>query len=118
MPTFISVRGPHCHSALIVTRGQTARGTQRYLCQNQACITGSFLLDYRNRGYLPEVKQLIIDMSLKASGVRDTARSLHQYRHRAQCTQEESSSAGVGQHRAAAHASDASRPGESPVAIP
>jgi insertion element IS1 protein InsB len=26
---------------------------------------------------LPEVKQTIIDMSLNASGVRDTARSLH-----------------------------------------
>jgi IS1 family transposase len=38
---------------------------------------GSFLLDYRNRGCLPEVKQRIIDMSLNASGIRDTARSLH-----------------------------------------
>jgi insertion element IS1 protein InsB len=47
------------------------------LCQNTACITGSFLLDYCNRGCLPEVKQQIIDMSLNASGVRDTARSLH-----------------------------------------
>jgi transposase-like protein len=32
---------------------------------------------HRNRGWLPEVKQLIIEMSLNASGVRDTARSLH-----------------------------------------
>ncbi len=56
--------------------GKTARGTQRYLCQNKLCVTGSFLLDYRNRGCLPEVKQLVIDMSLNASGIRDTARSL------------------------------------------
>ena len=48
-----------------------------YLCQNQTCTTGSFLLDYLNRGCLPEVKESIIDMSLNASGVRDTARSLH-----------------------------------------
>jgi len=34
------------------------------------------LLDYCNRGCLPEVKQQIIDMSLNASGVRDTARVL------------------------------------------
>ena len=40
------------------------------------CTTGSFLLAYRNRGYLPEVKRTIIDMSLNASGVRDTARVL------------------------------------------
>ena len=36
----------------------------------------SFLLDDRNRGCLPEVKHQIIDMSLNASGVRDTARVL------------------------------------------
>jgi insertion element IS1 protein InsB len=77
MTTLIAVRCPHCHSNQVVKRGKTARGTQRYLCQNQECTTDSFLLDYRNRGWLPEVKQLIIDMSLNASGVRDTARSLH-----------------------------------------
>jgi insertion element IS1 protein InsB len=74
--TFIAVRCPHGDSAQIVTRGKTHRGTQRYLCQNTACARGSFLLDYRNRGCLPEVKQQIIDMSLNASGVRDTARVL------------------------------------------
>jgi len=77
MPTFIAVRCPHCHSDQIVKRGKTARGTQRYLCHNALCIKGSFLLDYCNRGCLSEVKDLIIDMSLNASGVRDTARSLH-----------------------------------------
>jgi IS1 family transposase len=61
----------------VVKRGKTARGTQRYLCQNRECTADSFLLDYCNRGWLPEVKQLIIEMSLNASGVRDTARSLH-----------------------------------------
>src|SRR5499427_2215144 len=75
--TFIAVRCPHCQSEQIVKRGKTARGTQRYLCQNTRCAKGSFLLDYCNRGCLPEVKQTIIDMSLNASGVRDTARSLH-----------------------------------------
>jgi len=72
-----AVRCPHCQSDQIVKRGKTARGTQRYLCQNTLCAKGSFLLDYCNRGCLPEVKQTIIDMSLNASGVRDTARSLH-----------------------------------------
>jgi len=63
--TFIAVQCPHCHSEQIVKRGKTARGTQRYLCQNIMCTAGSFLLDYRNRGYLPEVKRTIIDMSLR-----------------------------------------------------
>jgi transposase-like protein len=75
--TFIAVRGPHCQSDHTVKRGKTARGTQRYLCQNPLCVRGSFLLDYCNRGCLPDVKQTIIDMRLNASGVRDTARSLH-----------------------------------------
>ena len=75
--TFIAVRCPHCQSDHIVKRGKTVRGPQRYLRQNTLCPKGSFLLDYYNRGCLPEVKQTIIDMSLNASGVRDTARSLH-----------------------------------------
>src|SRR5919109_4707819 len=74
--TFVTVHCPHCDSEQIVKRGKTCRGTQRYLCQNTACARGSFLLDYRNRGCLPEVKQQIIDMRLNASGVRDTARVL------------------------------------------
>src|SRR6266540_4322578 len=74
--TFIAFRCPHCQSDQSVKRGKTARGTQRYLCQNTLCAKSSFLLNYCNRGCLPEVKQTIIDMSLNASGVRDTARSL------------------------------------------
>ena len=45
MPTFIAVQCPHCHRDQVVKRGKTARGTQRYLCQNKACTTGSFLLE-------------------------------------------------------------------------
>ncbi len=71
-----AVQCPHCHSEQIVKRGKTGCGTQRYLCQNTGCATGSFLLDYRNQGCVPEVKQSIIDMSLNASGIRDTARVL------------------------------------------
>ena len=74
--TFIAVRCPHCDSEQIVKRGKTYRGTQRYLCQNMTCARGSCLLDYCNRGCVPEIKQQIIDMSLNASGVRDTARVL------------------------------------------
>lgn len=75
--TSLAVRCPPCQSVQSVKRGKTSCGTQRYLCQNTACVPQSFLLDYRYRGYLPEVKRTIIDMSLNASGVRDTARVLH-----------------------------------------
>jgi insertion element IS1 protein InsB len=77
MPTFIAVRCPQCQNDQVAKRGKTARGTQRYLCRSVLCAKSSFLLDYENRGCVPEVKDLIIDMSLNASGVRDTARSLH-----------------------------------------
>ncbi len=74
---YIAVQCPHCHSEQIVKRGKTRCGTQRYLCQNPGCSTGSFLLDSRKRGCVPEVKHQIIARSLHASGMRDTARVLH-----------------------------------------
>ncbi len=74
--TFVTVRCLYCDSEQVVKRGKTGRGKQRYLCQSTSCAKGSFLLDYRNRGCLPEVKPTIIDMSLNASGIRDTARVL------------------------------------------
>jgi hypothetical protein len=71
----------HCQNDQVAKRGKTARGTQRYLCQHPACATGSFLLDYRNRGCLPEVKALLIDMSLNASGaLRFGGAALHRAR--------------------------------------
>lgn len=57
-------------------RGETAKGKQRYRCHNLACTHQSFLLDLAYKGRLPEIKQRIIEMSLNASGVRDTARVL------------------------------------------
>jgi transposase-like protein len=102
--TFIAVRCPHCQSDQIVKRGKTARGTQRYLCQNTLCAKGSFLLDYCNRGCLPEVKQTIIDMRLNASGVRDTARSLRICPNTVlRELKKKEAAAGVGKHRCVAH---------------
>jgi transposase-like protein len=60
----ITVGCPHSQSEQRVNRGKTRRGTQRYLCQNTAGTTGSFLLDYPNRGCLPAVQQTMIAMSL------------------------------------------------------
>jgi transposase-like protein len=74
--TCIAVPCPHGQSAQSVKRGTTRRGTQRSLCQNTACATGSFLLASRNRGGLPAVKHTRRDMRLNASGVRDPARVL------------------------------------------
>jgi hypothetical protein len=39
--TFITVRCPYYQSDQIVKRGKTAKGTQRYLCQNTLCVRRS-----------------------------------------------------------------------------
>ena len=45
----------------------------RLLCQE---IFSDSLLEYRNHGRLPAVKQQMVDMALNGSGIRDTARVL------------------------------------------
>lgn len=72
----IPVFCPHCGGNQVVKRGKTENHKQRYLCQNQACPVKTFILDYDYKGYLPKVKQQIIEMALNGSGIRDTARVL------------------------------------------
>ncbi len=53
---------PEAARGLLKAKRQTflTNDTQRYVCQNTVCATGSFLLVYQNRGCLPEVKQTIV----------------------------------------------------------
>jgi transposase-like protein len=70
------VRCLYCHNDQVTKRGKTATGKQRYRCHNPECPHQSFLLDPAYKGRLPAIKQQVIEMSLNASGVRDTARVL------------------------------------------
>jgi len=72
----IAVRCPYCHSDQIIKRGKTDTDKQRYRCQNPDCPHQSFVLDPAYKGRLPDIKQQVIEMSLNASGIRDTARVL------------------------------------------
>ena len=72
----IPVRCPHCGQINGVKRGQTANDKQRYLCRKIDCSVQTFILDYEDRGRIPEVKSQIIDMTLNGSGIRDIARVL------------------------------------------
>jgi transposase-like protein len=72
----ITVRCPYCHSDQIIKRGKTDTDKQRYRCQNPDCPHQSFVLDPVYKGRLPDIKQQVIEMSLNASGIRDTARVL------------------------------------------
>jgi transposase-like protein len=72
----ITVRCPYCHSDQIIKRGKTETDKQRYRCQNPDCPHQSFVLDPAYKGRLPDIKPQVIEMSLNASGIRDTARVL------------------------------------------
>ncbi len=74
--TLIPVHCLHCESDQVVKRGKTSDGKQRYLCRNGECAHRSFLLEYSDRGRLPQVKQPVVEMALNGSGIRDTARVL------------------------------------------
>ena len=73
---FVQVQCPDCQSVAVVQYGKQANGTQRYRCDNPDCPRTIFLLQYRDKGRLPAVKQQIIDMTLHGSGVRDIVRVL------------------------------------------
>jgi len=74
--TLLSVCCPQCKNDQVGKRGKTSNEKQRYLCQNEVCPQQTFVLEYRHRGRLPQVKRQIIDMALNGSGIRDTARGL------------------------------------------
>src|SRR5262249_11328060 len=68
---------PNCQGTDIVRYGKTRQGKQRYRCREKCCAGRTFLLEYAYAGQSPEVKQQIVDMSMNASGMRDTAPALH-----------------------------------------
>jgi transposase-like protein len=59
-----------------VKHGRSAAGKQRYCCRKQDCQRRSFIQNYSYRGYLPDIKQQVSEMSINGSGIRDTARVL------------------------------------------
>ena len=67
---------PHCHSDQVIKGGKTQAGQQRYKCQNTACPCESFQRDLLYKGRAPAITEQLVDMRLKGSGIRDTARVL------------------------------------------
>jgi transposase-like protein len=72
----VPVQCPHCQSTAVIKAGKQANGTQRYQCQNGRCARRIFLLQYQDRGRVPEIRRQVIDLAMNGSGVRDTARVL------------------------------------------
>ncbi len=72
----VDVKCIECHSNKVKEYGLTKQGKQRYACENNNCDRKTFILDYTYNGCKPETKKKIVDMTLNASGIRDTARVL------------------------------------------
>jgi len=64
---------PSCSSRNIVKNGTTANHKQRYRCK--ACRR-QFITAYTYRGCKPAIRQLVLPMTMNASGIRDIARVL------------------------------------------
>src|SRR5437868_7304444 len=64
---------PRCSSRNIVKNGTTANQKQRYRCK--ACRR-QFITNYTYRGCQPAVRQLVLPMTMNASGIRDISRVL------------------------------------------
>jgi transposase-like protein len=60
-----------------VKAGKSISGVQRYSCQNQECLTKTFMQKYRYKASEPGIKKQGVEMAIKGSGIRETARVLH-----------------------------------------
>ena len=73
---YVPVQCPHCQSTKVIKAGKQANGTHCSQCQNEQCVRRLFLLQYHDRGRVPEIRRQVIDMAINGSGIRDTARVL------------------------------------------
>ena len=77
MTGYQEIECPRCgDSTHIKKSGRHAHGVQRYRCWQSDCPTQTFMLDYRYKASEPGVKDLVVEMALNGSGLRDTARVL------------------------------------------
>ena len=76
MTCYKEITCPNCGGNYIKKAGLNSQGEQRYRCQNTECPTMTFMLAYRYRAYEPGIKQQAVEMAIKGSGIRDTARVL------------------------------------------
>jgi transposase-like protein len=76
MACYQAITCPTCGSYHIMKSGWSTRRVQRYRCQQQNCVTKTFMLEYYYKAYEPGIKEQIVEMAINSSGIRDTARIL------------------------------------------
>jgi transposase-like protein len=62
----IPVTCPDCKSDDITKYGKTKEEKQRCYCHNETCKIKTFILNYSYNGCLKNVKESIVDMSVKS----------------------------------------------------
>ena len=64
---------PHCSSFNLKKNGKTRNEKQKYYCRD---CGRQFITDYTYQGCRPEIRSLILKMTLNSSGIRDISRVL------------------------------------------
>jgi insertion element IS1 protein InsB len=70
---FEEITCPSCASRHVVKNGTTSNRKQKYLCRN---CRRQFIRNYSYQGCRPEIRSLIVPMTLNGSGIRDITRVL------------------------------------------
>ena len=65
---------PRCSRGNAIKNGITAAGKQRFRCRR---CGRQFITDYTRRGHDPEVRRLVVPLSLNGCGIRDISRVLN-----------------------------------------
>jgi transposase-like protein len=60
---------PRCSRGNVIKHGTTRAGKKRFRCRSRC--GRQFITDYTRRGHDPQVRQLVVPMSLNGSGIRD-----------------------------------------------
>jgi transposase-like protein len=61
----VPVQCPYCQNTEVSKAGKQAHGTQRSRCQNKRGARRIFLLQYLDRGRIPEVRRQAVEMAIQ-----------------------------------------------------
>src|SRR4030095_3936122 len=70
---YVPVQCPHYQSTEVIKAGKQSNGAQRYRCKDGPCERRLFLLQYQDRGRVPEIRRQVVEMGAHGSGIRDPA---------------------------------------------
>lgn len=72
----MTIKCPHCGSEKVSKNGHNRTGKQVYRCNNPECNHYSFVEEYTNKAYDPEVRKQVLKLAIDCTGTRATGRIL------------------------------------------